>query len=58
MCFNSKKCLIFLVYLSSKCAHALLGRKTKATDQSFSFLKIFLFYEDRTEITCKNQISI
>ena len=55
MCFSSRKCVIFLVSLSSRCAHVLLGRKTKATDQSFSFLKIFLFYDNKIETTCKNQ---
>ena len=55
MCFNSRKCVIFLVSLSSRCAHVLLGRKTKATDQSFSFLKIFLFYDNKIETTCKSQ---
>ena len=34
---------------------SFFGRKTKATDQSFSFLKIFLFHDNKIEITCKNQ---
>ena len=34
--FNSRKCLIFLVSLSSKHAHVLLRGKTKPTDQLFS----------------------
>ena len=55
MCFNSRQCVIFLVSLSSRCAHVLLRRKTNANDQSFSLENIFLFYEDRIEITCKNQ---
>ena len=46
-----RKCVIFLVSLRSRCAHVILGRKTKATDKSFSLLKIFLFYGDRIEVT-------
>ena len=35
--FNSRKCVIFLVSLSSRCAHVLLQRNTKElTDQSSS----------------------
>ena len=40
-------CVISLVSLSSGCAHVLLGRKTKATDQ--------YFYSMTIEITRKNQ---
>ena len=46
--------MIFLVSLSSRHGvHVLLRRKTKLTDQAFSL--IFLFYDDRIEVACKNQ---
>ena len=43
-----RKCVIFL-------ENVPLGRKTKPTDQSFSLWKIFSFYDNGIEITCKNQ---
>ena len=46
-------CVISLVSLSSGCAHVLLGRKTKATDQYFFYKKYF--YSMTIEITRKNQ---
>ena len=36
--FNSRKCVIFLVYLSSGCAHGLFN--------PFPYIKILLFYDD------------
>ena len=47
--FNSRKCVIFLVSWSLRCAHVLLGRKTsdeKKLSNRFLYKKIFSFYDD------------
>ena len=57
--FDSRKCVIFVVSLISRRAHVLLRplfyKKNKANWSIVFFIKMFLFYDGRIEVTCKKQ---
>ena len=54
---DNAKCAVFLVSLSSNCAHVPLGRKAKLINRflikiKIFFIKIFLFYDDNANQLC------